>query len=215
ASGSSLLTGRAYVTQSTCSSPMGPHPSPSTWWETICGVAVKYCGNSCCIAAKWSELTCGPAPSSVNASISTYVFGSSTLRDHSNHRLPGSARVASVKGREISGQRSAYSALIGNFTLIRIMSVIVPPAVAPLPPRKFRTAFCSITGFPKSAHAQWGGDRERVRPVQDRHRAVEFPHRGSDAGCGTLCRHSGHRRNSDPYDPSEGRTLRLARRHRT
>src|SRR5699024_10182020 len=57
--------------QPTRSSPIGPQPSPATWCETICGVAARYCGNSCCIVAKCGESTCGPAPSSVNASIST------------------------------------------------------------------------------------------------------------------------------------------------
>src|SRR5690625_7689029 len=43
------------------------------------------------------------------------------LRDHSNHLLPGSARVAWVNSRTISGQSSACSGFTGNFTLIRIM----------------------------------------------------------------------------------------------
>ncbi len=37
-----------------------------------------------------------PASLSRNASTRTYSVGSSTLRDHSNHRQPGSARVALV-----------------------------------------------------------------------------------------------------------------------
>ena len=37
------------------------------------------------------------------------MLGSSRLRDHSNHRQPSSARVASVKARDSSGQSSACS----------------------------------------------------------------------------------------------------------
>src|SRR3954470_1254394 len=66
-----------------------------------------------------------PASSSRNASTITYSFGSSTLRDQSNHRQPGSARVASVNSRVISGQLSACSGLTWNLAVMKIMTLLV------------------------------------------------------------------------------------------
>ena len=72
-------------------------------------------------ALKWSLLTCAPPASpSRNASTRTYSLLSSRLRDHSNHRQPSSARVASVKAREISAQASACSGRTVNLAVMKI-----------------------------------------------------------------------------------------------
>src|SRR5579875_1564583 len=55
--------------------------------------------------------------------MSTYSFGSSTLRDQSKKRLPGSARVASVKLLVSSIHWSAYSCFTFHFTQMKIMSL--------------------------------------------------------------------------------------------
>lgn len=99
----------------TASSPSADHCVPSTVQLMIFGVWARYAGSSDvadlkCALCTWLE----PAASSRNASTSTYSVGSLTLRDQSNHRQPSSARVASVKAREISGQASACSGLMGN-----------------------------------------------------------------------------------------------------
>ncbi len=62
-----------------------------------------------------------PAPSSVKPSTSTKVLSSSTLRDHSKKRLPGSARVDRVKLSTRSSQRSLQSGLTGNLTTMTYM----------------------------------------------------------------------------------------------
>ena len=53
------------------------------------------------------------------ASTNTNSLGSSTLRDHSKKRLPGSARVAWVKPSTRSSQRSLHSGLTGNLTTMK------------------------------------------------------------------------------------------------
>ena len=84
------------------------------------GVSASAAGSDRIASLKCSLVTCGPAPSSANASTSTNSLGSSVLRDHSNHRFPGSARVASVKSLTSSSQRSDQSGFVVNFTTIRI-----------------------------------------------------------------------------------------------
>ena len=81
------------------------------------------CGGSVCWAfLKWSELTCAaPASPSRKASTKTYSSGSSTLRDQSNHRQPGSFLHAPVNSAEICGHWSAYSGLILNLAVIKII----------------------------------------------------------------------------------------------
>src|SRR5215467_8353736 len=49
--------------------------------------------------------------------------GSATLLDQSNHRQPGSARVASVNSAEISGQVSAYSGRTWNLAVMKIIGL--------------------------------------------------------------------------------------------
>src|SRR6478609_8903099 len=119
--------------QSTFSSPIASQPSPSTCRLTILGVAVRADGVSATNALKWSLFTCGPAPSSVNASTSTNSQLSATLRDHSNHRLPGSLRVASVNGVTRSIQVSTSSGLTGNLTTMKY--ICSPPFGAALSQR--------------------------------------------------------------------------------
>jgi hypothetical protein len=75
----------------------------------IRGVSARCGGSVCCAALNWADWTCAEsASSSRKASIRTYSVGSSTLRDQSNHRQPGSTRVACVNSAAISGHRSAY-----------------------------------------------------------------------------------------------------------
>ena len=71
---------------------------------------------------KWSLVTCASAASSLNASISTYSSGSSTLRDHWKNRLPSSARVASVNSFVSSTHWSAYSGFTFHLTQMKIMA---------------------------------------------------------------------------------------------
>src|SRR5207244_12223481 len=66
-----------------------------------------------------SLLTCAAAPSSSKASTRTNSLGSSTLRDQSNQRLPGSARVASVNSCTRPNHRSDQSGFVLNLTTDR------------------------------------------------------------------------------------------------
>src|SRR3954469_3802199 len=114
---------------STRSSPSSDQSSCGTEKLTIRGVSARCGGSSCCAALKCSDCTCAPpASSSRNASTSTYSFGSSRLRDQSNHRQPGSARVASVNDVLIEGQASASSGRTRNFA---VMKIIAPPCQRP------------------------------------------------------------------------------------
>ena len=93
------------------------------------GVATSACGRSRCAALKWSLLTCAaPASPSRNASTRTYSAGFSRLLDHSNQRLPSSARVASVNGATSSGHRSVHSGFVSNFTTMKIITGSLPCA---------------------------------------------------------------------------------------
>src|SRR5690625_1576437 len=92
------------------------------------GVSCSSGGRSCWAFRKWSELTWASPASSLNASTSTYSFGSSTLRDQSNQRQPGSARVASVNSRASSGQSSACSGFTLNLATMKITSVLLRPS---------------------------------------------------------------------------------------
>jgi hypothetical protein len=75
---------------------------------------------------KWSDWTwAAPAASSRNASMSTYSLGSSSDRDQSNHRHPGSERVAAVKSPTISGQSSACSGSTWNLAAMKITPVLL------------------------------------------------------------------------------------------
>jgi hypothetical protein len=95
----------------------------------ILGVAARCGGSFCCASLKWAELTCAaPASPSRNASTSTYSFGSSRLRDQSNHMQPGSLRQAWVKSRVISGHRSASSGRTWNLAVMKIMGPPCPLA---------------------------------------------------------------------------------------
>src|SRR3954452_12751547 len=103
-------------------SPSSDQSSCGTEKLTIRGVSARCGGNSCCAALKCSDCTCAaPASSSRKASTSTYSFGSSRLRDQSNHRQPASARVASVKPLLISGQVSASSGRTRNLAVMNII----------------------------------------------------------------------------------------------
>src|SRR5699024_4426634 len=86
--------------------------------------------------------------SSLNASIRTDSLGSSTLRYQSNHRQPGSARVAAVNSRVCSIQVSAYSGLTLNLALIKIIALLQSPQRAD-----------AVTNHPASPSAQ------RLAPV--------------------------------------------------
>src|SRR4051812_14111594 len=89
---------------------------------TMRGVADRWGGRVCWAALKWADWTwAAPASSSRKASTRTYSVGSSTLRDQSKDRQPGSARVAAVKSAVISGQRSAYSGRTLNRAVIKII----------------------------------------------------------------------------------------------
>src|SRR3954468_3694088 len=123
-------------------SPSSDQSSCGTEKLTILGVSARCGGSSFCAALKWSDCTCAaPASSSRNASTSTYSAGSSRLRDQSNHRQPGSARVASVKARLIDGQSSASSGRMRNLAVMKIICLPFPraepilvPAATPRPP---------------------------------------------------------------------------------
>src|SRR3954452_13858090 len=102
-------------------SPSSDQSSCGTEKLTILGVSARCGGSSFCAALKCSDCTCAPpASSSRNASTSTYSFGSSRLRDQSNHRQPGSLRVASVNSAVISGHSSADSAFTANLAVMKI-----------------------------------------------------------------------------------------------
>ena len=84
----------AQASDGPCTSAMRDQP-PGTSTLTISGMAAKSSGASAVAFLKCSELTwASPAAASSNASMSTYMFGSSTLRDQSKQMLPGSARAA-------------------------------------------------------------------------------------------------------------------------
>src|SRR3954447_11153935 len=113
-------------------SPSSDQSSCGTGTLTIRGVSARCGGRSRCAALKWSEFTCAPPASpSRKASTSTYSVGSSTLRDQSNHRQPGSLRVACVKSAAISGHRSASSALMRNFAVMKIIDTNLSPTARP------------------------------------------------------------------------------------
>ena len=105
------------------SSPIRDHPlAPSIVVLMMRGVSASAWGMSCMACLKWSLLTWGPAPSVSKASTRTNSFGSSTLRDQSKKRLPGSARVASVKSATRSSHCSAHSDFALNLTTMKIMA---------------------------------------------------------------------------------------------
>ncbi|MFB9072423.1 hypothetical protein ACFFX0_14955 [Citricoccus parietis] len=62
----------------------------------------------------------------MKASTRTNPFGSSTLRDHSNQRLPSSARVADVNSATESRKVSVYSGLTWYLTTMKIMGPAYP-----------------------------------------------------------------------------------------
>src|SRR5215218_10963935 len=96
---------------------------------TILGVSARCGGRSCWAFLKWSDRTwAAPAASSRNASTRTYSLGSSTERDQSNHRQPGSPRVAVVNSRVISGQLSACSGSTWNLAVMKIMAALLSVA---------------------------------------------------------------------------------------
>jgi len=95
-------------------------PGASTWM--ISGVAEMTSGIQAMAALKWSEFTCAsPAARSLKASISTNWLGLSTLFDHSKKTLPGSSRVAEVKGATRDSHCSATSGRTENLTTIKII----------------------------------------------------------------------------------------------
>src|SRR5512141_292665 len=102
------------------SSPIWSQPSPSNWRLMICGVSRRAWGMSAMACLKCALLTWSPAASSLKASTRTNSLGSSTLRDQSNHRLPGSWRVAWVKSCTRPSQRSDHSGLTLNLTTMKI-----------------------------------------------------------------------------------------------
>src|SRR3954452_17836125 len=103
-------------------SPSSDQSSCGTEKLTIRGVSARCGGSSRWAALKWSDWPCAaPAASSRNASTSTYSLGSSRLRDQSNHRQPGSARVASVNDLLIDGQLSASSGRTRNLAVMKII----------------------------------------------------------------------------------------------
>src|SRR5262245_49105884 len=88
------------------------------------GVSARWGGSCWRAALKWSDWTCAPPASpSRNASTRTYSFGSSRLRDQSNQRQPGSARVAWVNSAVIEGHASASSGLTRNLAVMKIMAL--------------------------------------------------------------------------------------------
>src|SRR5712692_6901017 len=102
-----------------CSSAMVDQPSPGTSTWIISGVAATASGIHAMAAWKCAECTCAsPAARSLKASSSTNWLGLSTLRDHSKKTLPGSARVAAVKGATRASHWSATSGRTANFTSI-------------------------------------------------------------------------------------------------
>ena len=96
--------------------------APSMGTLMIRGVSASAVGSVSTAVLKWSLSTCAAAPSSWNASTRTNSFGSSVLRDHSNHRFPGSARVASVNSWTKSSHRSDHSGFVLNLATMRITS---------------------------------------------------------------------------------------------
>ncbi len=57
----------------------------------------------------------------LDTSTRTYSVGSSTLRAQSNHKQPGSLRVAAVNPPAICGHRSAYSGRTRNLAVMKII----------------------------------------------------------------------------------------------
>src|ERR1700761_2276677 len=121
----------------------------------ILGVDSSACGSSCIARLKCSLLTWTP-PASVSrkASTRTYSAGLSRLRDHSNHRLPASARVAAVNAATSSGQRSVHSGLVSNLTTMKIIGAprlcselsVHPLALDPCEQRQDTAARVTVTG---------------------------------------------------------------------
>src|SRR5688500_17798632 len=108
------------------SSPIRSQPSPSSWRLMMRGVSASACGMSAMAFLKCSLLTWSPAASSLKASTRTNSLGSSTLRDQSNHRLPGSSRVASVKSATRPSHLSDQSGLTLNLTTMKITGGCLP-----------------------------------------------------------------------------------------
>src|SRR5215475_8658690 len=110
----------------TASSPSSDQSSWSMAKLMIRGVSARWGGSDCCASLKCCDWTCAaPASPSRNASTRTYSLGSSRLRDQSNHRQPGSARVARVNSPAISGQRSASSGRIRNLAVMKIIRALL------------------------------------------------------------------------------------------
>ena len=109
----------------TAISPSRDQSSCGTTMLTIFGVRTRKGGRVRWAFLKCSDWTCAlPASPSRNASTSTYSAGSARLLDQSNHRQPGSARVASVNSAEISGQASACSGSIWNLAVMKIIGLL-------------------------------------------------------------------------------------------
>ncbi len=93
---------------------------------TISGVVASIVGIDSVAALKCTELACSaPAEPSSNASTRRNWFGSSTLRDQSNHRWPGSGRAAVVKDSTAGSQLSAHSGRTVNVPTMTIMGDIL------------------------------------------------------------------------------------------
>src|SRR5699024_6655399 len=171
-----LMRMRLSQDQSIFSSPISSQPSPSILREMIFGVEAR-CGRMASSpAAKWSLLTCGSAPSSVNASTRTYSFGFSRLFDHSKKRFPGSARVASVKARTASGNSSTLSGFTSYCTTMKIMmdspQSVIGWARCQLSSRRTRFRLAPKPPGPSGSSEPLGDEDEEVAVGLE---GVEFP----------------------------------------
>src|SRR5215510_4482826 len=173
-----------------CSSAMVDQPSPgaSTW--IISGVAAIALGIHAMAAWKCAECTCAsPAARSLKASSSTNWLGRSTLLDHSKKRLPGSARVAAVKGATRVSHWSATSGRMENFTA---MKIIVAPCTSRV--TSFVAPFCTrqLVGWGDGMRSAWHPDDA---PLWRQVPIVSYVHDGHESmrtGVGCVAR-SGQR----------------------
>src|SRR5262245_47952104 len=107
-------------------------------------------------AWKCSECTCAsPAARSLKASSSTNWLGLSTLLGHSKKTLPGSARVAAVKGATRASHCSATAGRTENLTTMKIMVAPCTSIVASVVCQMWRCVAAFKPWLRKQVQAAW------------------------------------------------------------
>src|SRR6476619_6681082 len=170
-------------------SPIASQPSPASWRLMIRGVTASACGMAAIACLKWALFTWSPAASSLKASTRTNSLGSSTLRDQSNHRLPGSWRVASVKSATRPSHLSDQSGLTLNLTTMNITGLCLS------------LGFCVLFG------------RQRLLTLFNGLAGVLLLGRGSDALGPLLGQLELHERLRDPACAVQGPAQFVVQRH--